>query len=439
MNIREIAWHVLTEVEKGKKSHLALADAWEQHPGMEGRDRRFLHRLVQMTWENQMLLDYRLDQVSRTPVRRMKPQIRTLLRMSACQIFYMDSVPASAVCNEAVKLVKKAHMQGLSGFVNGVLRTLAGKSDWPEEPAEIAAGIPGWILEGWRAEYGEERSGKMCESFHHNAPLSVFRNSLKVSEAEMLSSLQAEGVACEPAPFPADAWILSGVEDLAGLEAFRKGWIIVQDISSMLIGVAATPEPSARVLDVCAAPGGKSLQVARKLTAGNMTACDLTEAKIRKIEENLHRTGCRNVQTRVQDARVFVPEWESSMDLVLADLPCSGLGVLGRKPDIRFRITPEDIRSLQQLQREILDNVSRYVRPGGQLIYSTCTVTPEENRENREWILSELPFEPMSFRERMPGCLRGAMEEDGSAIQLLPGVHPCDGFYIAAFRRKQDH
>ncbi|MCD8330705.1 MAG: 16S rRNA (cytosine(967)-C(5))-methyltransferase RsmB [Lachnospiraceae bacterium] len=438
MDARETALRILLEVERGEKSHIVLQNTWMRHPEISEQDRRFILRLVQGTLEKRLQLDWRINQKSRVPVAKMKPVIRNLLRMSAFQLFYMDRVPASAVCNEAVKLTGRFHMQGLKGFVNGVLRAMAREEAWPEEPLCISSSVPEWILDRWRTEYGVEALTGLLRSLEEPHRLTVRRVTSRVSEPELLNSLEAEGASVSPAPFPGDAFQLRVPGKLEELTAYRRGWFQIQDLSSMLVGCLAGIRPGQRVLDVCAAPGGKSLHAADLLAGtGEVLACDLSEAKAARIRENIARSGLSNIQAVVQDATVFVSAWEGQMDVVLADLPCSGLGVMGRKPEIRYSVTPEQVKELAALQRQILANVWRYVRPGGTLLYSTCTVTREENAENRGWILEELPFRADEFGDSLPEALQGERSVAEGFLQLLPGMQPCDGFYIARFRRKQ--
>ena len=436
MNGRELALRVLLEVEQGQKSHLALADGAAAHPELPERELRLARKLVRGTLEEQLLLDWRLEQKSSVPVAKMKPLVRNLLRMSAYQIFFLDKIPDAAVVSEAVKLMKQSRLRGLSGFVNGVLRAVVREQDWAEEPEEIRAGIPAWILEKWKREQGEEACRSIVQALKQEEPVTFRLVKGDLPEEELLESLREDGMEAVPAPFPEGAYRLKHVKDLTGSRAFREGYLRIQDASSMLAGVLAAPGPGELVLDVCAAPGGKSIHIAELLKGtGTVIACDLTEQKRKKICENIGRTGLKNIEARVQDARQFVPEWEEAFDLVLADLPCSGLGVMGRKPEIRFLVTPEEIAGLQRLQREILANVVRYVKPGGCLFYSTCTVTAEENGQNRAWIMERLGLRPQGFRDLLPPALSGEGSAEEGWLQLLPGVHPCDGFYMAKFRK----
>lgn len=256
------------------------------------------------------------------------------------------------------------------------------------------------------------------------------------SAEEIRDSLKGQGVKAVVSPLSAEVLILEQYDYLERLDAFRKGWIQVQDAASALAAEAASPCPGSRVLDVCGAPGGKSLHMADKLKGTGMVVCrDLTERKIALVQENLMRTGFKNMKAEMWDALELDDRWEEQADIVLADLPCSGLGVIGKKPDIKYRMTRDQIESLVLLQREILKVVSRYVRPGGTLIYSTCTVSRQENQEQRQWFLDHFPFSPKGI-----GPLGGLETEEGTMrdgyVQLLPGVHPCDGFFIAAFEKK---
>ena len=216
----------------------------------------------------------------------------------------------------------------------------------------------------------------------------------------------------------------------------------MQDISSALVGELAAPKKDSYVMDVCAAPGGKSLHIADKLQGtGCVEARDLTYQKVALIEENASRMGTVNVKAVQWDATEFDPASENKADLVIADLPCSGLGIIGRKPDIRYNVTKEQTRELAKLQREILSVVWRYVKPGGTMVFSTCTVDPAENEENVRWILSQLPFEPVDLTDRIGDALAETLLEDTRKkgyVQLLPGFYPGDGFFISVFRRKEE-
>ena len=446
-NTRELAVLMIQKImDQGGYSNILLRETLAAYPELEKRNRAFITRMVTGTAEKCLFLDYAINSLSKIPVSRMKPLIRAVLRVSAYQIFFMDGVADRAVCSEGVNLVKKHGFRNLSGFVNGVLRALirnreqllalTGIED-PVEYESLRYSMPRWILERWHEVWPAEQVREMLEGIQREAPLTARVNQSLVSAEQAGKSLTADSVSWKPGPWFPGCLILTDVSSVERLEAFRKGWIQIQDVSSQAVGAAAAAglAPGSLVLDVCAAPGGKTMDAADRLMGtGRVVACDLTERKVGLIRENLKRAGFQNVETQIHDAAVFEKKWEGTADLVIADLPCSGLGVIGRKPDIRYRISPEDIGKLQELQRQILSAVSRYVKPGGRLIYSTCTMTREENEENVRWIQEKLPFHPVSLEGLLPEerCLETAAK---GYIQLLPGVHPCDGFFLSQFRR----
>lgn len=437
---RGIILDILMEVlERGAYSHVILRQALEKYQYLEKQDRAFITRVAEGTIEYRLTIDAVLDQCSGVPVKKMKPVIRTILRMSVYQILWMDRIPDSAVCNEAVKLAVSRRFQGLKGFVNGVLRTVARrKEEFVFEDWTLRYSMPGWLIDMWKRQYPAETVEQMLRAFLTDAPTTVRCNLDRAPMEEILESLEKQDVRVRVSPLSSRALLLEHYDYLERLEAFRKGWIQVQDASSGFVGDVADPEPGDVVLDVCGAPGGKSLHIADKLRGtGQVVVRDLTESKIRLVEDNLERTGFSNIRAEVWDALEFDERWEAKADIVIADLPCSGLGIIGKKPDIKYQATEEKLAELAELQREILSVVSRYVKPGGKLIYSTCTIDPLENEEQREWFLREFPFESRSIEGLLGDAVQEKTMKDGY-VQLLPGKYPCDGFFIASFRRKTD-
>lgn len=438
---RELILDILTEIlEKGGYSHVVLRQALEKYQYLEKQDRAFITRVVEGTIEYRLTIDAILNQCSKTPVEKMKPVIRTILRMSVYQLFWMDRIPDRAVCSQAVSLAEKRRFYGLKGYVNGVLRGIIRKrdqfdfSDW-----SLKYAMPQWMIDMWLTEYPQETVRQMLEAFLAEKPTSV-RMNLDLAPADLIiESLEKQQVTVEKNPLNFSSLMLSGYDYLEALKAFQEGWIQVQDPSSSLVGEAAALEPGSLVLDVCGAPGGKSLHVADKLKGTGMVVVrDLTEAKVALIEENIARTGFQNIRAEVWDALEPDPDWYGRADIVIADLPCSGLGIIGKKPDIKYQASPEKIEDLVKLQREILSVASQYVKPGGQLIYSTCTISPMENREQRLWFLENFPqFGPFDLSGRLGEAVREDTLKEGY-IQLLPGVYPCDGFFIAGFLRKAE-
>ncbi len=435
-NSREIVLDILMEIlEKGNLSHLVLKQALEKYQYLEKQDRAFITRITEGTLEYLIQIDAVINRYSKVKINKMKPVIRTLLRMSVYQILYMERVPDSAVCNEAVKLAKKRKFQGLTGFVNGVLRTVSREKDKLTftSPAERFS-IPQWMFAMWENDYGTEHAETIAASFLEDRPLSVRCNTCRASVTEIVAKLEEQGIHVEHSPLSDTMLEIQGYDYLDTVEVFAEGLITVQDASSSLVGMVAAPEKGNFVLDVCSAPGGKSMHVADLMKGtGLVESRDLTEYKIMLVEKNIARCGFPNIQTKVWDATEFDPEMEGKADIVLADLPCSGLGIIGKKPDIKMRLKEEELDELANIQREILSVVSRYVKPGGKLIYSTCTINRKENEENAAWILEHLPFKKKGIASVLPEVLKKDCVEN--RIQLLPGVHPCDGFFIAAFER----
>ena len=440
-NLRDIVCDVLLDIEKNQTpSHVAIRRMLEKYQYLEGRDRHFISRVTKGTLERQISLDWIINAFSSVKVKKMKPVIRTVLRMSVYQLKYMDNIPSSAVCNEAVKLVKKRGFKSLAGFVNGILRNVVRhpeKMELPEDQMGIFYSQPEWLVSYWSEIYGEGRTREMFGYFLKDQPLTVRVCTNKVSPEQFKTKMEEQGVSALQNPWVESAFELKGFDYLGALKAFREGECTVQDVSSMLVAKAADIKPSYKVIDVCAAPGGKSIQISELLEEdGQIIARDLTPLKVEMIEENIRRMGAEHIEAQCRDALVFVPEDEETADVVIADLPCSGLGVIGRKADIKYRVERKDLNQLAQLQRDILKVVSAYVKPGGCLIYSTCTVSQEENVENVKWFSENFPFEPDSLHGLLPDGLGSDTLKQGY-IQILPGEYGTDGFFIARFRRKQ--
>ena len=446
LNLREMALEILLEVERsGAYPNVLLKQTLDKYLYMEKQERAFLTRLVEGIVERKLTLDYYLNQVSKTPVNKMKPVIRCIMRMAVYQIFYMDAVPDSAACNEAVKLAQKKGFQTLKGFVNGVLRNLSRQKDAivmpdrvkePVKALSVHYSIPEWLVEKVIEDYGTENAKNMFASLYENVGATTIRvNNSKISTEECVKLLEKEGVHVEKAFYVENALEISGYDSLAFLESFENGYFQVQDVSSMLVGLAADPKPGDKVIDICAAPGGKSIHVADLLRGtGHVEARDLTDYKVSLIEENIIRCGFENVSAKRADALVLDEDAKETADIVIADLPCSGLGVLKKKSDIKYRMSQSQIEELAKLQRDILKNAVTYVKSGGTLIYSTCTIAKEENDLQVDWILENLPLQLVSFK----GCLCEEVLENTDregVLQLLPGREKTDGFFLAKFQK----
>ena len=435
---------LLRILEKETFTTEELARSYAEHPKLSREERALYTRLVEGTTENLLTLDYYLNAVSRLETDKMKAAIRTILRMSAYQILFLDRIPDHAVCNEAQKLTEKAGYRQLKGFVNGVLRSLIREKENislpdPEKKGidylSIAYSFPAWLTKMWIRRYGYEETEAMLKAFTGEKKLCIRLNQAKTGREELKESLRKEGLQAEDHPYFENALLLGKVDRIDRLTSFRKGLFYVQDTSSMLALSLVGIREGMRILDVCAAPGGKSLYAAELLGgSGEVISRDLSRKKTDKIDENAKRMGYRNIKSQVWDACALREEDLEAYDLVIADLPCSGLGVVGRKSDIRYHITPAQMHELSILQRQILDLVSAYVKPGGRLLYSTCTISIEENERNAAYIREELPFEALPL-EGLPKELYAASAEEGM-IQLFPhkGIYH-DGFFISLFQK----
>ncbi len=448
VNIREIALGVLQEItEEEAYSHVVIREVLEKYQYLEKRDRAFITRVVEGTLEHMIQLDYIIEQFSNVPVYNMKPLIRNLLRMSVYQLKYMDSVPDSAVCNEAVRLAQKRGFYNLKGFVNGVLRNTARRlnqvryPDQQQEPLHylsVKYSFPIWMLSKWVSQFGYETTEKICRDSHMSKGTVVRCNLSRASKEEIIAELEAQNITVKQHPYLDYALEISDYNYMKAVSAFRKGWIQVQDISSMLVAEIAAPNWGDYCIDVCAAPGGKSLHIADKLSgSGYVEARDVSEYKVQLMQENIERTGAINIRAMVMDATVRDESSVRKADIVLADVPCSGLGVIGKKQDIKYKMSEKQQQDIIRLQRRILAVVQEYVRPGGVLIFSTCTIGADENQFNIKWFLENFPFRLENIDPYICEELHSKTTQ-GGYIQLLPGVHHSDGFFIARLRRLEE-
>lgn len=435
VNTRELILGILLEVTKeGSYSHLVLRSVLEKYQYLDKKDRSFITRVSEGTIQSMIELDYIINQFSNVKVNKMKPVIRNILRMSVYQLKYMDSVPASAACNEAVKLARKRGFSSLSGFVNGVLRNISRNLDQiafpdektqPVESLSVRYSMPEWIVKQWITSYGQEQTKNMLAAFLTEAPITIRTNLLKITPDALVAKLEEEGVTVrkleqEGYEKLSYAFAISGYDYLNGLAAFREGLFYVQDISSMMVAEYAEVKDEDFVIDVCAAPGGKSIHLAEKLHGtGCVEARDLTETKVELIRENVDRHQLTNVRPVQMDASLLDKDSVEKADVLIADLPCSGLGVLRKKADIKYNMKEEQQQELIALQRKILETVCTYVKHGGTMIYSTCTIHRGENEENVRWFIEnhkEFEVEEMQ--------------------QIFPGAQLGDGFFIAKLIRR---
>lgn len=443
---REGALEVLEQIDQGAYANLAL-DQYLEGAGKElsRLDKGFLTELVQGTVKYRLYLDWIIDSLLKNPA-RLKPGPRNVLRLGLYQLCFLDRVPARAACFETVKLAKKKYHEGVGSLVNGVLRNWlrdCSQVVWPDEkenPAEylsVCYSHPLWMTQRWLARYGLEGARTFCEYNNASPELWLRTNTLKASREQLILRLREEGCQVEPGRYAPEAVELVGGPPVRRLEAFMEGAVTVQDQSSMLVAHALQPRPGQQVLDVCAAPGGKTTHIAQLMQdQGCLKAWDVHPHRVALIAENARRLGITCIHPQAHDA-LALPEGEelAAFDRVLVDAPCSGLGVLRRRADARWRKTPEEIREITKLQRQILHGALDRLAPGGRLVYSTCTVEPEENAMLVDEVLAEKEKQaPGRFRPAPLG-LEALGLPAGCQLQCLPFYHELEGFFLAAIER----
>ncbi len=464
MSTRSVALeNVISILEQGQPLHIVLSKSLESFDSEN--DRAFVSRLTRGVVERKQYLDDIISLKSSVKLGRMKPVIRNILRCGIYQILFMDSVTDFAACDECVKLAGKRGFRQLGGFVNGILRNVCrdekirrecGKNQLKEnesenstvypDKAECSAAerlgrlysVPMWICSEWVERFGAARTETAFKYFLDNNGISI-RCNLSKTEPELLANrLKDKGISVTESSLSPKCFRISGCGPLDKLEEFADGLFNVQDTSSVLAGLidceklGKKPE-ECRVLDLCAAPGGKSLHFADM--GFNVVSCDLTDKKTELIVENVEHCGFKNITVCRNDALVYREEFKEAFDIVLCDLPCSGLGIIGKKPDIKYNMTKDKQAALVGLQKQILKVAAGYIRKNGFMIYSTCTVNPDENENMTEYIVGELGLTRYNIH-RLPEQLDAEYRKN-SYIQLLPGEYLTDGFFISGFIKQQ--
>lgn len=417
------------------------ADAWSdavlnqeiQKARLNRRDAALSTALCYGVLQNRGLLDYYIDSLL-TGRKHLQPALRDILRLGAYQILFLDRVPDSAAVNEAVEQTKKRFSKREAGLCNGILRSLSREKDKLEPPRDYAIRYshPAELVDLMKASVGK-KLGAILEADNSSPATSVVVNTLKTNGAELCAALEAEGVAVERHPWLPGGFLLRGTGSVEKLTAFTSGMMQIQDAAARLSVDVLPLEPGMRVLDLCAAPGGKSLAAAMRMeNRGEIISCDLHGGKLPQIQMAAERLGVSIISTRENDGSVFRPEWENGFDAVIADVPCSGLGVIRKKPDIRYK-SIEAMAGLPAIQREILETASRYVRPGGVLLYSTCTILSRENEAVAEAFLEAHP-EFSSVELNLPEPLQ---QQKTGMLTLYQGIDHCDGFYLCQMRKQK--
>lgn len=431
MTAREAAFRTLAACEKQD----AWADGFLKRTlngaELDGREAALATRLTFGVIQNRMLLDWYIDRFAKG---RLDLNVRTALRLGAYQMLFLTRVPVSAAVNESVKLTRKfCKNPGAAGLVNAVLRNLERNLGEiaPPEDLSIRYSHPRWLVDTLVQRLGEDGARALLACHNGEVPTMAQVNLCRAPAQQVLEELKSAGVEAEPHPWLKDCLTMKSTGNLEQLEAFQNGKLYIQDAAARLAVQAADPKPGMRVLDVCGAPGGKSFAAAIAMgDRGEIISCDIHPHKQTLIERGARRLGLTSIWAVTQNGKERVPEWEGAFDLVIADVPCSGLGIIRKKPDIRYK-APEPLKMLPAIQGAILDNVSAYVKPGGVLLYSTCTLLKRENED----IVNQFAEKHKDFtfeKLELPGPV-GRVEQ--GYVTLWPHLHGTDGFFIAKLRR----
>lgn len=438
MNPRKIAADILYNVIKNNYTLNSGINRIRDNEELSQLDVRFISELVSGVLRKLEYIDYLIANASDIKINKISPYVLSVLRTGVYQILFMDRIPDSAAVNESVKLIKKSSNSRLSGFVNAVLRNVEKNRNikLPDERIKLLSikySFPEWIVKRWCEKFGDEAEALLASM--NEKPETVLRtNILKVSPAKLMEILQSEGWECrkyESALFPELDYLItvSKVEEISKSKAYKDGYFYIQDAAAAFAAHVLNPQKGSMVLDMCAAPGGKTTHLAQIMNnTGKIFAFDVYDGKIDRINENAKRLGMNNIIALNADSMKFNPEFNESADYILADVPCSGLGIIRRKPDIKYVRKESDIADLAELSLGILNNAAKYLKKGGRMLFSTCTTEQEENENTLFKFLKANPdFHPV----KIP-CQR---ENDGY-ISLVTHRDNCDGFFISLLEKE---
>ena len=455
-NSRQIAFLTLRDIyRRGAFADVAL-DKWlrkvqrQAETQFHSADKRLATELVYGCVRRMRSLDALIDLLAKKPADKQPPDLRTILHLGLYQLRYLDRLPSAAVVDTTVQLTKANGMKGLAGFVNGLLRqylrqaeagTIAGRliaanglNSATGQHLGIVHSYPDWIVANWLEQLGLEETEQLCQWFNQSPSIDLRVNVLRTSIAEVETALQDAGVEVSRVPYlPQGLRLKGGSGAIASLPGYDRGWWTIQDSSAQLVTYLLDPKPGTVAIDACAAPGGKTTHIAELMgDRGTIWACDKTASRLKKVDENARRLQLKSIQTLAGDSRQF-SQFKEMADFVLLDAPCSGLGTLHRRVDARWRQTPENIQALCQLQRELLKEVSTWVKPGGVLVYSTCTLHPEENEGAIVDFLSV--HSDWKIEPPQPGHPAAAFATPSGWVKVWPHRHQMDGFFMVRLHK----
>ncbi len=457
---RHLALTALRTIYRGAFADVALEKVLSQ-ADIIPRDRRLVTELVYGISRRQRTLDALVQQLTTKRGQRQPLDLRILLHLGLYQLRYLDHVPASAAVNTTVNVAKRVGLGGLAGLVNGILRQYIrlaepldvqhsqdGKDSEPQlnsrDPLVLPAdpvnrlgvlhSYPDWIVELWLKQLGQDQTEQLCAWMNHPPHLDLRVNSLRTDVATVAAAMQSAGIAVSPIPhLPWSLRLDSPAGAVQQWPGYAEGWWMVQDASAQLVSYLVDPQPGDRVVDACAAPGGKTMHLAELMgDRGTVEACDLTSSRLHKLHQNAKRLGLSSIQACLGDSRMM-PQFVGQCDRVLLDAPCSGLGTLHRHADARWRQTPASVQELAQLQRQLLESAITWVKPQGILVYSTCTLHPAENEELIQAFLEQHP--DWRIEPPVPLSPAAAFATAPGWIKVWPQLHDMDGFFMVRLRR----
>ena len=439
INAREVSMNILLDINKNKAySNLSLnkylVDVKEK------KDENLIREIIYGVLENLIYIDYIISKASKVKMKKIHPYILEILRIGIYQIIFMDKIPESAAVNESVKLAKKYGHKGTIGFTNGILRSISRDKvkystiDVKDKMKYISIKYshPEELVKRWVNQFGMDFTEKLCEANNSTPLLNIRVNTLKTDKKALVNSLSQKGIETMEGKYAEDCLIVKDPFAITETDEFKNGLFTIQDESSMLVSQIMNPKSNSSVLDVCSAPGGKSTHIAQIMkNKGFILSRDIYPHKIKLIEENVRRLGIDIIKTEVYDALEIDQELIDKFDYCLLDAPCSGLGLIRRKPEIKLNRKEEDIQFLSELQYKIIQNIKEYIKVGGFLLYSTCTIENEENIALIQKFLREnTNFKLVSIEDRIKNKEEFTTLKDGY-LNLYPHIHNTDGFFIA--------
>lgn len=442
--LRMLILELLLRIEKDRSFSHLLINREIQKSNLTTKDEALLTQIVYGTLERKLTLDYYLSSYV-DPTKKLDLWVKVLLRMSVYQMIFLDKIPDHAIIHEAVEIAKQKGHRGTQGFINGVLRNVQRKgvrdiseiSD-PVERLSIETSHPLWLVKRWIEQYGFQTTQEICLANLEEKPISLRIQPLRIARGEAIQYLENEGFQVKPSIFSEQGIIIEKGNILTN-NLFKQGMLTIQDQSSMLVAEVLKPEPGMTVLDACSAPGGKATHIAEKMkNDGIVYAHDLHKKKVNLIEEKQRNLQLSIIEATAYDARKLQDKYKNtSFDRILVDAPCSGLGVITSKPEIKYEKTAEDIERLQSVQSDILNHAAQLLKDDGLLVYSTCTIEKTENEEVIHQFLEKNPefIVDTSFFNELPEVLQSSIGITEFGVQLFPQSFKTDGFFLTRLKK----